>query len=289
MLQHPGFPDLFAADDARLAHTLGSGISERETIHEWPLSWVQRVVLEDGRTLVYKSQLPPTVESEFYQRAQSDLLAAHRSLGRLGGCETMTIEWVEAPLLQELALGADDLFAHGRDAVDAIGRISGDPPVYLDLGSPEKFAEFVRYTVSTLDRLVRDGIFTSTEPAQVEQIRAWSERPALADAMAQGARLVHADLHDDQIFCTGDGYRIIDWQRPIIGPPELDLASLLINRGIDPTSYVTPTAVAAFWLHRLHWAVTAQADIFPGPAWPVFDHWSSEAVRALLDRIVPPG
>ncbi|HVX43145.1 MAG TPA: phosphotransferase [Mycobacteriales bacterium] len=285
MQQHPGYPDLLAADDALLADALGSGIAERETIHEWPLSWVQRIVLEDGRTLVYKSQLPPTVESEFYEQAASELLAGHRSLGRIGDCETMVIDWIEAPLLQELALGADDLLAHGHDVVAAIGQIAGDPPVYLDIGSPDKFSALVRFTVDTLDRLVGDGTFTSTSADQVERIRRRSQRPALADAITQDARLVHADLHDDQIFCTGDGYRIIDWQRPIIGPPELDLAALLINRGIDPTPYVSPTAVAAFWLHRLHWAVVAQAEIFPGPAWPLFDQWSSEAVRNLLALI----
>ncbi|HVX46122.1 MAG TPA: hypothetical protein VHC49_19685, partial [Mycobacteriales bacterium] len=92
MQQHPGYPDLLAADDTQLADVLGSDIAERETIHAWPLSWVQRVGLNDGRILVYKSQLPPTVEAEFYEQAASELLAGHRLLGRIGECETMVID-----------------------------------------------------------------------------------------------------------------------------------------------------------------------------------------------------
>ena len=55
--------------DADLARLLGKPILERETIHEWPLSCVQRVTLEDGERWAYKTQLPPTVEPAFYEAA----------------------------------------------------------------------------------------------------------------------------------------------------------------------------------------------------------------------------
>jgi hypothetical protein len=35
---------------------------------------IERVTLADGRRLIYKAQFGPTVESEFYARAQSELL-----------------------------------------------------------------------------------------------------------------------------------------------------------------------------------------------------------------------
>lgn len=165
--------------------------------------------------------------------------------------------------------------------MDAIGRITGDVPVYLDFGSPQKWTAVSESTVDTLESLVKDGKFTSTTPEQVERIRGWSAAPDVAAAIAGTSRLIHADLHDDQIFCTSGGYRVIDWQRPIIGPADLDLASLLINKDIDPAPHVAPEAIAAFWFHRLHWAVVAQAEIFPESAWPIFDRWSSEAVRQL--------
>jgi hypothetical protein len=50
---------------------------------------VQQVRLANGRRLIYKSQLPPTVEPEFYQAASSALLADHRLLETLGKSRTM--------------------------------------------------------------------------------------------------------------------------------------------------------------------------------------------------------
>lgn len=282
-MQHPHFPDLRAADDAELGEALGSPVTERETVHEWPLSWVQRVVLQDGRTFVYKAQLPPTVEAQFYDRARSPLLAGHRSLGRIGGCDTLVIDWIAAPLLQDLAADDAALMEHGRAVIAQIGRIKGTLPTYLDLGTPDAWGAVAESTIDKLAKLVEAGTFTSTTPAQVAAVRAWATAPELAARVTAGARIVHADLHDDQIFCLPDGYRVIDWQRPIIGPPAMDLASLLINRGIDPAPHVAAEAVGAFWFHRLHWAVQAQADIFPGAGWPLFDHWSAEAVSHLLD------
>jgi len=64
MLPNPHFPEWRAHDDASLARRLGADIVDRSTIHEWQLSWVQRLSLTDGRELVYKSQLPPTDRTE---------------------------------------------------------------------------------------------------------------------------------------------------------------------------------------------------------------------------------
>jgi hypothetical protein len=43
-------PGIRLHSDSELAEVLGAGIVERQTIHEWPLSCVQRVVLE-GRAV----------------------------------------------------------------------------------------------------------------------------------------------------------------------------------------------------------------------------------------------
>ena len=80
MQTHPVFADILLHADDELAAALDSDIVERETIHVWPLSCVQRLLLGDGTRLIYKSQLPPTVEPEFYARAASPLLPGHRTL-----------------------------------------------------------------------------------------------------------------------------------------------------------------------------------------------------------------
>jgi hypothetical protein len=61
MQQHPHF-DLWLHDDAELANVLGSPLRERTTIHEWPLSCVQRIRTIHGAgaplTPVFSSSLP---------------------------------------------------------------------------------------------------------------------------------------------------------------------------------------------------------------------------------------
>ncbi|MEO8393559.1 MAG: hypothetical protein ABI700_11270, partial [Chloroflexota bacterium] len=135
MQSHPHFNDLLLHSNAALAELLGVGIVERTTIHEWPLSCVQKLTLADSRRLIYKSQLPPTVEREFYQAASSSLLPGFQALGKLGDCAILTFDWIEAPLLRDEAYSTTALIAHGRGVIAEIGAIQGDLPVYLDIGS----------------------------------------------------------------------------------------------------------------------------------------------------------
>jgi aminoglycoside phosphotransferase (APT) family kinase protein len=102
------------------------------------------------------------------------------------------------------------------------------------------------------------------------------------DAVAAGSRLTHGDLKSDQIFVTSDGYRVIDWQRPVVAPPDVDLVSVLVDSGIDPGEYVGAAVRRLFWFLRLQWAVVAQFDLFPGRRWPLFDRWAAEATGEIL-------
>jgi hypothetical protein len=275
--------------DDELAERLGAGISERETIHEWPLSCVQRLLLADGTKRIYKSQLPPTVEPEFYERASSPLLAAHRMLDRLGKCATMTFDWIDAPLLRDTARGDAELIDHGRQIVAQIGEIRGELPVYLDIGSAEAWSAIGEGALEKLRKLVDDGRFGSTDREAVERVRLWVASTPVVEKIAEGPRVIHGDLTAEQVFVTGNGYRVIDWQRPVLGPPEVDLVALLVGavgeRGTarEPRRYVDPTVVGVFWFLRLYWAVEAQFDLFPDFRGGLFDLWAKEAITHILE------
>src|SRR5262245_40588567 len=101
--------------DAELEALLGAGLLSRVTVHEWPLSRVQRLELADCRVLAYKTQLPPSVEGAFYDQVSSSLLVKHRALDQLGRSHTMVLDWIDAPLLRERRPGADELVTHGRE------------------------------------------------------------------------------------------------------------------------------------------------------------------------------
>jgi hypothetical protein len=282
MPTHPDFTDILLHSDDELTAAIGRRIVGRETIHVWPLSCVQRLVLDDGTRLIYKSQLPPTVESRFYERASSALLPGHQSLGRLGNCETMTIEWIEAPLLTDQAHSPAELAEHGHEVIAQIGEIAGDLPTYLDIGSIPAWSAEVEITLEKLEKLILDRRFPRTDLDAVQRVRTWAASAPVTAAIAATPRLTHGDLKADQIFVTTDGYRVIDWQRPIVAPPETDLVSLLVCQNFDPRPFVADPIVGIFWFLRLHWAVTAQHDLFPANHWPAFDQWAAEAIGQIL-------
>jgi hypothetical protein len=279
---HPVFPDIQLHSDEELAEALGAGIAERQTVHEWPLSCVQRLVLDDGTRLAYKSQLPPTVEAAFYERASSPLLPGGRPLGNLGACQTLAIDWIDAPSLRDVARDDAQLVAYGRRVLTQIGAIRGDLPVYLDVGSAGAWSAAAEVTLDKLRHLIRDRRFGLVDVDTAERVAAWTASGEVLARVADGSRVTHGDLKADQVFVTGDGYRVIDWQRPVVAPPEVDLVSLLVGERMSPRRFVDSTVVAIFWFLRLHWAVQAQFDLFPEFRGPLFDQWSAQAVRFLL-------
>lgn len=282
-MTHPVFPKILLHSDAELAEALGAGIVARETIHEWPLSCVQKLVLEDGRKLAYKSQLPPTVEAPFYERASSRLLPHHLALGKVGACDTLLLDWIDAPQLCDLAPGETELVEYGRQLVRQIGEIGGDLPAYLDVGSPEKWLAEERVTLEKLSRLLADGRFRRPAPNAVERVRTWAASALVLGAIAEGPRVTHGDLKADQVFVEAAGYRIVDWQRPVLAPPELDLVALLVDQQVNPAPYAAKPIVGIYWFLRLRWAVEAQHDLFPERRWPLFDRWAAEAVGKILE------
>ena len=217
--RHPVFPRIRLHSDLELTKALGAGIVERQIIHEWPLSCVQRVVLEGGERLVYKSQLPPTLEPAFYEHAVSSLLTSHRFLAKVDDCEIMTLDWIDAPLLRDVVRSNEEWLVRGKELIARIGAMEGVPPVYLDIGSGTAWSTVVDATLGMLAELIRSGRFRSIGQEHVDELRRWAESRAVHDCIAERPRLIHGDLKASQVFLERDGYRVIDWQRPLIGPP----------------------------------------------------------------------
>jgi hypothetical protein len=281
LVRHPAFPGLHLHSDEELAEIFGSPVVERSEVHAWPLSTVQRITLGGGRCFAYKSQLPPTVEVEFYDAASSPLLVEHRNLGRLKDSRTMVLGWIEAPLLTDVAEDGWALARHGREVVTKIGEIEGDLPHFLDVGDVPAWAAVTQQVLAGWAKVVASGGFTMTDAAAIDWVDGWARSARILERIAEPARTIHGDLKADQVFVVGNGYRVIDWQRPVLGPADVDLVSLLVAAGADPLDVVDPAAVGIFWFLRLHWAVMAQLELFPGSRLPLFDRWAQEAVAGM--------
>jgi hypothetical protein len=266
---HPTFPRLVAPDDVALAGALGAAVARRETVHSWPLSWVERVLLDDGRGYACKTQLPPTVEPEFYARARSTLLPGHVRLTT----DTIALDWIDAPLL-EAVRDPDALIEHGRAVVGEIGELDSDLPTYLDIAGETAWRTEVEWA---LDGLAR---FPGIDPVAVDGLRTWAAQPSVLRVVDAAAGVIHGDLTPHQVFLTPDGYRVIDWQRPVRGPSDVDLVALLVHSRLDPAPHVEPAAIGIYWLLLLHWAVRGERDVAPGL--PLFRAWVGAAINHVL-------
>jgi len=90
---------------------------------------------------------------------------------------------------------------------------------------------------------------------------AWSQE--VLAALGRNIGLVHDDLSSENIFVMPDGYRVIDWQRPVIGPKELDLAALLASLNREARRFVDPSIVWVMYLLRIGWFTECAVRWFP--------------------------
>jgi hypothetical protein len=249
--RHPYF-DLWLHDDEELVPLAGSDLVERVTLHEWPLSCVQRLALADGRKLIYKSQRG-TVEAEFYARARSELLPQAQTVYSADGYDCLLIEFVDAPLLEDLDLPEEEVARIGREVLAHIAAIEGDLPYAYDIRGEARWKEFARSLFEHLRRRIEDGAFEQTDEALVRDLERWAFSESVLAAICTRPGYVHRDLCGDNLFVLPDGYRLIDWQRAIRGPTDLDMVTLVSSLGFDPLRHVDEGTLRLWLLLQVYW------------------------------------
>jgi hypothetical protein len=283
MRTHPQFPRLLIHDDDELGAALGGRVAGRSLVHEWPLARTEDVRLADGRRYAYKAQLPPTVEREFYTSARSSLLVPFRDLGQEAATSFLATEWVDAPTMHTAPLSDDEFLSEARAVVEELGDLGGIVPSYLDLSTCDALALAAETTAARLSSLIAAGRFSTVQADAPARVAAWARSAAVVDAATASPRLTHGDLSPEEVFLTGDGRRMIDWQRPVRGPADLDLVSLLRYRRIDPLRHVDAEVVQLSWFVLLHWAAVAQTDLLPGLPPAIPEGWALAALPHILD------
>lgn len=169
MNRHPYF-DLWLHDDDELTTFTGQPIASRQTLHEWPLSCVQRITCSANMRYIYKVQAPPTVEPAFYQRAHSPLLVVARPLPTPLGPTALLLEDYVAVRLCDLALNE----ANGLTMVDTIlqqiGQIDGDLPAQLEIRSATQWVAYGATIIEHLQFLVHQKRFHLLKPSLINHI-----------------------------------------------------------------------------------------------------------------------
>lgn len=273
MERHPYF-DLWLHSNEELTELLSTAILERTTLHEWPLSCVQLLRLADYSSLIYKSQLQATsVEPDFFAAVQRDSaryariyrprLPHARQLGTLHNSVVMAFEYIDAPRLDDFTLDETAILDHGNRLLAEIRQFPVDLPVYTDISTLDKWTPFVEETLSKLTNLISSGQFRLIPSAAIQDMVKWSHSEAILATLQSPPALNHHDLGGDNIFVTREGYKFIDWQRPVRGPAELDRVSYLDAMGLDPLRFTSPGLVGLVRFLSLRWFVECKAQWFP--------------------------
>jgi hypothetical protein len=254
--------DLCLHDDDELAGLVSDGLAERTTLHEWPLSCVQRVTTSDGRQHIYKAQSGPSVEPEFYACARSSLLVGARTVYSHGGYSCMLLDPAEGTIVRDQHLRETEITKIGRLVMAQIASIEGTLPAYLDVGSEERWVALVSELARSLRTMCSRGYLRHMTPGQVDALERSALGPSTLEAF-RDTRYAHGDLTATNLFVRPDGFHLIDWQFPKIAPRDLDLATLLESLDVDPLDHVDAGTVLAMWVLRIHWFAECATRWFP--------------------------
>jgi hypothetical protein len=262
MERHPYF-DLWLHSDGELEPHLPAPVTGRVTLHEWPLSCVQRLELADGSRRIYKAQSNEGVEGAFYRAARSPLLPDCQDLGAYADTASLLLEYLPDPLLASLDLDEAGKLQAAQQAAAAVAALGTGLPVYTDLGGRTGWRQFAAAACARLAELTESGIFQLTPPGAPGALAQWARSADVLRAARRAPALAHADLRPENIFVTPDGFKIIDWQFPRLAPPGFDLATLLEGLGLDPFNHVDAAVVKITWFTRLAWFVDCKLRLFP--------------------------
>lgn len=280
MERHPYF-DLRLHTNFELESYLDARIVERQTMHEWPLSCVQLLVLADGQRWIYKTSSGPTVEAEFYARARSRLLIQGKAIHQDGRYTCMLFEYLDAPRLCDRKIGKTEAQIIGQALQKEINQVKGAYPVYMDVASWINWQMQMGEMLKNLDSLVSRQKFRVVTTGTIKELERTASSDSIKSVIEGPSGLVHLDLTDDNIFLPQDGYRVIDWQRPIRGPLGLDLAIFAEALGFDPVQWAGRGITQIVALLHIHWFTACAARWFP-PGCETYDRQIAGLCEALL-------
>jgi thiamine kinase-like enzyme len=123
--------------------------------------------------------------------------------------------------------------------------------------------ELMETMLENLEELVFQGSLQTVDNAALRRLRIWAFHEEILAALGKNIGFVHNDLSRDNIFVMPDGYRIIDWQRPILGPKELDLAALLTSLKRETRGFVEESIVWIMYLLQIEWFTECAVRWFP--------------------------
>lgn len=262
MHKHPYF-QLYLHSNAELESLLHDKIVERSSLHEWPLSSVELLKTAPGQRWVYKSQTRPSVEAKFYENASSPiLLSCTRIESPLPGHSHLLLPYFSAPQLEAKQLTVQEVLSLGQELHSEISAIQGDLPVYLDIGTAERWHEQLATLLKELEYLRSREIFQFLSLEDIRKLDKLGQSQEILSTFDSPAYL-HGDLSGKNVFVSGENFKVIDWQRPLRGPIDLDRAILLTSLGFNPANLLNPGIIKLMLFLHIRWLSECALRWFP--------------------------
>lgn len=253
MPRHPYF-DLALLDDTVLNQYLLAPIVLRQTIHEWPLSCVQRITCDDGSQHIYKSQAPPSVESAVY----GTVSAPHLLSATIISNQHLLLPYISATT--SLGNHADVV----QRVLTHIATMPPHTPVYRTLDTIHTWTTLMDTTCATLRRQIDDTTFSHLTHADVTRIEEWAHHHDLYELWQGSVGVVHGDLSTSNIMHATTQTYVIDWQRPLYAPTVID--RWMIEQALQLQSTTPPMTGVLCTLLEIAWLTEAATRWFPAGA-----------------------
>ncbi|MBN2617464.1 MAG: phosphotransferase [Spirochaetales bacterium] len=260
MIKHKKY-NLWLHEDSELTELLGSRIIDRVTLHEWPNSCVQKLLLDNNKRLIYKYQSGGDTESRFYEDVSSSILPKTKTLWRDDWFSCMVIEYIETPPMGILEKSDNELIKISYEIIETIKKIKDRAPIILDIGSWEKWHEMASETIKTLKQLIAENRHYGSGLEDIQYMESIIFSLKMKKLYQKEIGLIHGDLNGGNIFPQNNSYKIIDWQSCKIAPLELDRASFISRQGKDPSKLINPEIAYMLYFVNIWWLVKCQTEI----------------------------
>jgi thiamine kinase-like enzyme len=137
--------------------------------------------------------------------------------------------------------------------------------------------------VRDLEGLVERNAFEVVDEPMMHRLEEWAFSRPVLEVFHTHLGYVHHDLGGDNLLVVPDGYRVIDWQRPILGPTDLDVATLLRSLDVDPVPHVGEGIVRMVDVLTVHWFTQAATRWFPAGT-ADYDRQIAELIRGSEEK-----
>ena len=257
--------DLQLLENNEIANILSSEVIERETLHEWPLSCVEKITTTDQRQWVLKSNHEPcNLEGQFYQAVQHPNIIAPVLIQ-----DKHPYQSIIYPYQDEVIPFSSVNLNKPKDALESFAELHkpieefAKPglPAYLKMDDSEFLEKTLSQLIFKLTLLAKGDVFKNISLRHIKRLTDILDSPIVEEIALDQTGYMHGDFSGDNILASGTSYEwfILDWQRPFYGSILIDQYYFLKSYRLEPD---LPTLLMGT-IHEMIWFTDCAIKWFP--------------------------